>query len=192
MKTTMKTYIAGALLGLSVPVLAIPTAAAAQDCSKLGITLKVAAANDGADVLELVREAIAENPNCACEITKAAIQGAKADKTLVAAIVEAAITAAPDQMEAVSQCAIAVAPDASSDVLAVLAKYDSLGADFGNPLDFPGEGEIPNPGDPGSLVMLPFWSSLIQAPVLNPPDLQAVPSTPGGFTPPPASTFGPQ
>lgn len=145
------------------------SASADVDCVKLSVTVKHAVAAERGSVLEIVTKQINANPGCACEIVKAAIEGANADATLVAAIVEAAATAAPDQMRLVAQCAVAVAPDALGKVQAVLAKLDPNkgegksakgGKDAApaeaadatdNPLDFPGRGGNnpigPRPGD---------------------------------------------
>jgi hypothetical protein len=107
-------------------------------------------------------------------VVKAAIQGTEADSKLVASIVETAATAAPEKMRLVSQCAVAVAPEALGDVQAVMSRLDpNLGeaSDSSksakgakdvavqpawNPLDFPGQGPVgPTPGGPGGLSVLP-------------------------------------
>ncbi|MDG0995218.1 MAG: hypothetical protein P8O22_10865 [Akkermansiaceae bacterium] len=109
-------------------------------------------------VLELVKKNVAKNQSCACEIVKAAIIASNADKNLVADIVEAAITSAPEKARLIGQCAVAVAPDALVEVQAMVVKYGVVSAktasrdetssyqdddEGGNPLDFPG-------GDAGS------------------------------------------
>lgn len=147
------------------------SASAAVDCVQLSVSVKHAVAADRASVLEIVTKQINANPGCACEVVKAAVEGAQADATIVAAIVEAAAVAAPDQMRLIAQCAIAVAPDSLTKVQAVVAKLDpgkgeggrsAKGAKGGaaepasadnNPLDFPeGPSRSPNqigprPGD---------------------------------------------
>lgn len=144
-------------------VLGSVSAFAATDCVKLSVSVKHAVAADRSTVLEIVANQINANPGCACEVVKAAIEGANADTTLVAAIVEAAAVAAPDQMRLVAQCAIAVAPDSLGAVQAVVAKLDPNKGEGGkssksgkepaaepasdnNPLDFPAG---PNAGTPG-------------------------------------------
>ena len=143
------------------------------DCEALtqSVTIKVAA--DKSQVLEITSKEIAAAPGCSCEIVKAAIKASEAEVNTVAAIVEAAITAAPDQMRLISQCAIASAPDAIGEVQAVLAKMDPNAGDSPvssksakepakdvpaaewNPLDFPGEGPIgPPPGTDGGNKLL--------------------------------------
>jgi len=148
-------------------VLAVSPVFAATDCIELSEHLKAAIANHPEKVLAFVEKRTAEAPGCACEIVKTAIQTTYADVELVANIVETAILAAPEQMRIISQCAIAVAPDALPAVQAVLAKLDPNSGDsyssksakysgksgkevspsqeeasIANPLDFPGSGPI--------------------------------------------------
>lgn len=165
----MKKTLYFAIMGLALGTL---SASAAVDCVKLSVSVKHAVAADRASVLEVVTKEINANPGCACEVVKAAIEGVNADSTVVAAIVEAAAVAAPDQMRLVAQCAIAVAPDSLTKVQAVVAKLDPNKGEGGassksaksgkepvapetasaaNPLDFPvgaGTPQIgPRPGD---------------------------------------------
>ena len=72
----------------------------------------------------VVQREVAASPSCSCEVVKAAIVATEADRELVGQIVETAVDAAPDKMRIIAQCAIAVAPDALSDVQAVIAKLD--------------------------------------------------------------------
>jgi hypothetical protein len=143
-------------------ILALVQASAETDCLQLAHYVKATAANEPAKVLELVEQKVAENPDCACEVVKSAIEGAVAEPELVSAIVETAITAAPDHMRLIAQCAIAAAPDALTHVQAVLAKLDPNTGESGvdaksakgakspagevaampNPLDFPGKGPV--------------------------------------------------
>lgn len=171
-----------ALLSAACALLASP-AYAAVDCSNLVAAVKQAVAAQGANTLEIVAKEVSANPDCACEVVKAAIQGSNADAQLVAAIVETAATAAPQHMRLISQCAVAVAPDALASVQAVIAKIDPAGGTaatvsskdakagpaqppaWPNPLDFPGSGVDQigsigrvgdNPGGPGGLSILPW------------------------------------
>lgn len=158
------------------------SASAATDCLALSLSIKNAAAVDRSNVLELVSREVAAAPGCACEIVKAAIEGSTANAKTVAAIVQVAATAAPEQMRLVSQCAVAVAPDSLSEVQAVIALLDpNLGetgkvnsskdskapagevAAMPNPLDFPGQGPVgPTPGGPGGASLIgPGRSSLL-------------------------------
>jgi hypothetical protein len=167
MKKTIYFALMSAALG-SLP------AFADVDCVKLSVSVKHAVAAERSSVLEIVTAQINANPGCACEVVKAAIEGVNADAATVGAIVEAAVVAAPDQMRLISQCAVAVAPDALANVQSVLAKLDPNKGEGGesaksaksakspkggevapetaaNPLDFPGKGLVgPRPGDPGS------------------------------------------
>lgn len=157
----------------------------AVDCIALSLSIKTSVAAEQSKVLEIVSNEVANAPACACEIVKAAIEGANASVQTVAGIVEAAATAAPDQMRLVSQCAVAVAPDALAAVQAVVAKLDPNLGDSGssaksaksakgevaevasmpNPLDFPGQGPIgPTPGGAGGMPLIPRLPPVIIAP----------------------------
>ena len=92
------------------------------DCLKVAaLATKQVTANPD-DTLKIVERLTAANPSCACEVVKAAILEAEADRKLVAQIVAAAIEAAPDKTSLVTSCAVAVAPDALMEIKAVLAK----------------------------------------------------------------------
>jgi hypothetical protein len=153
MKKTIHFALASAALGV-LPVFA------ASDCQKLALSVHQSVVSERSDVLEIVEAQVKANPDCACEVVKAAIEGSVADTAKVASIVEVAATAAPEQMRLISQCAVAIAPDALADVQAVLAKLDPNAGESGysaksakgevaseaaaaptelpNPLDFPG------------------------------------------------------
>ncbi|RPJ34142.1 MAG: hypothetical protein EHM17_07675 [Verrucomicrobiaceae bacterium] len=142
--------------------LGLVSASAEIDCGKLALSVKAAVAAEPSKVLEIVATEVSAAPDCACELVKAAIEGSDAEVVTVAAIVEAAITAAPDQMRLIAQCAIALAPDSLVEVQALLAKLDPNTGDSGdsaksakgekapigevaampNPLDFPGKGPL--------------------------------------------------
>ena len=178
----MKKTVFSALFVASLGVL---PSVAAVDCTSLALSVKNTASGNPTKVLELVAREVESSPSCACEIVKSAIEGSKANTEIVAAIVEAAATAAPEQMRLVSQCAVAVAPDALASVQAVVAKLDPNSgetapssksakgskspagevATMPNPLDFPGQGPIgPTPGGPGGLPLIPQLPPLIIAP----------------------------
>ena len=93
-------------------------------CSSVAMSVGHRVQIDPSQVLEIVESEISANSNCACEIIKAAIKGSGADPALVGDIAEVAITAAPQSMRMISQCAIAAMPEALSEVQAVLAKLD--------------------------------------------------------------------
>ncbi|NQW99087.1 hypothetical protein HQ447_00405 [bacterium] len=100
------------------------SANAAVDCIALSASVKNAVAADKSRVLEVVSKEVSAAPGCACEIVKAAIVGSAADAKTVASIVESAAIAAPDQIRLISQCAVAVAPDARNAVQIVIARLD--------------------------------------------------------------------
>ncbi|MDA7513780.1 hypothetical protein N8545_00495 [bacterium] len=153
MKNTLKFALTAVLLSF-VSVASADVA----DSAKLSKAVKVAVAADSSKVLEVVAANIALNESCACEIVKAAIIASDADKKLVAEIVNTAILAAPSQIRMITQCAMATAPDAVSNIQAIVERYDSAGgeghsakggladekgviaapeADGPNPLDYP-------------------------------------------------------
>jgi hypothetical protein len=152
----MKKHASFVLLTVAFSLL---SAHAAPDCIALSLTVKHATALEKSRVLEIVSKEVTAAPACACEIVKAAIEGSAANSETVAAIVQSAAVAAPDQMRLVSQCAVAVAPDSLADVQAVIALMDpNLGesdkslksekspvgevAAVSNPLDFPGSAPL--------------------------------------------------
>ena len=166
------------------------------DCVKVSDAVKVAVTADSNNVLEIVATQVAANTPCACEIVKAAIVASDADKKTVALIVDTAILEAPDQLRVITQCAIAIAPDAIAEIQAVVEKYDKAGGegysgkgglsvegipavklatstdgDTPNPLDTPGE-----PGDPvgsprGESPLMPPGLPPVFAPVPIPPSI---------------------
>lgn len=186
MKNTIKYALFGAALALVTP-----SYAAAPDCYKVSTAVKKAVAANPENVLELVATQVSQNESCACEIVKAAIVASDADKKLVASIVSSAVTAAPDKVRIIGQCAVAVAPDALAEVQAVVTKfganagdgYSAKGGEKGaakdagavatpppvasNPLDFPGRGPVgPTLGGPGGF---PLFPPGLQPPVVTPP-----------------------
>ena len=191
MKKTLYFLIFSSALSL----LSANAADTAVDCLALSVAVKSSVAAEQSKVLEIVSKEVTASPSCACEIVKAAIEGSNANSQTVAAIVEAASIAAPDEMRLVAQCAVAVAPDALADVQAVLAKLDPNLGDSGtsaksskdskapagevaampNPLDFPGQGPVgPTPGGPGGIPLIP----VIPPVIIAPPDVTNV--NPGG------------
>lgn len=156
MKTTLKF---ATLAALSTGAL-FAEKPAPVDCQKVSVPFAEEVVAHQSLVLQLVDRAVRENPSCACEIVKAAIQATKADSKLIASIVEVAGVAAPEQLRTVAQCAVAVAPDSLEEVQAVLAKLDPGTGDGAtvsekggvdkqpvaqeeafNPLDFPTTGK---------------------------------------------------
>lgn len=180
MKTTLRFALAVAALGM------IPAVSLAEgDCLSLAVSVKHSVAAKPADVLQIVEKEVSANADCACEVVKAAIQGAEADAETVASIVEVAASVAPDKMRLISQCAVAVAPEALTDVQAVMSRLDPNRGESGysskgakgakdvavkpawNPLDFPGQGPVgPTPGGPP---IVPPGLPPTVPPVITPP-----------------------
>jgi hypothetical protein len=180
MKNTSRFAIAAACLSI-FPA----SASAGVDCLKLALSVKHAVEAKPSAVLEVVEKEVSANPDCACEVVKAAIQGAEADSKMVASIVETASAAAPDKMRLVSQCAVAVAPEALGEVQAVMNRLDPNRGEAGhdsksakgakdvavkpawNPLDFPGQGPVgPTPGGPP---IFPPGLPTTVPPIITPP-----------------------
>ena len=176
----MKTALFFGVIGTAVTLI---SASAEVDCVKLSLAVRRAVTAEQSQVLEIVATEVATAPACACEVVKAAIEGSRAKPATVAAIVEAAATVAPEHLRLISQCAVAVAPDALAQVQVVLAKLDpNRGesarsaksskdakapapevASMFNPLDFPGQGPVgPSWGGPGG-DLNPYF------PPVNPP-----------------------
>jgi hypothetical protein len=176
---------------LAITALGVIGVNAKDDCVAISQSVVIGISEDKSQLLEIVSKEIAAAPNCACEIVKSAIKASKADNMTVAAIVGAAVAAAPDRMRLISQCAIAVAPDAAAEIQAVLAKLDPNSGDTEasskssksakdpevaeedwNPLDFPG-GRDPNIGNIGPRDLPPgfpiFFPPIIVPPVVTNP-----------------------
>jgi hypothetical protein len=100
-----------------------------DDCPAIALSVEQRIKLDPSKVLETVETEISSNSGCACEVVKAAIRASHADVGLTADIVETAITAAPETMRIVSQCAIAQVPEALSTIQALLAKLDPNSGD---------------------------------------------------------------
>ena len=132
-------------------------------------------------LLESVRTQIKADKFKAGEIVSAAIISSDADKNLVAQIVETAIIEAPSERRFIYVCAIAWAPDASTNIHAVLERYDtSAGDDYSSKggladpksvLDFPEK--VPNPLDdpfPRRIFWTPLrpWPPIATPPTVTP------------------------
>ena len=140
------------------------------DCLSVAMSVEHRIKLAPSDVLSIVESEIGANPNCACEIVKTAIKAADADVALVADITEVAITAAPESMRMISQCAIAAMPEALASVQAVLAKLD------------------PNSGDTSSAKSAKSGKdakAAIVTPPVKPPDPLDLPPPPYPPLPPP-------
>lgn len=100
-------------------------------CSEISLAVTGRINHDPSTMLEIVQAETGANPSCACEIVKAAIQTTDGDTAQVVAIVETAITTAPEHLRLISQCAIAAAPESLTAVQALLAKLDPAAGESG-------------------------------------------------------------
>lgn len=93
------------------------------DCSKPALSVGKRVKKDPSDILEIVDRELRGNPDCGCEIVKAAIQAKEMKVSEVVDVVTVAIEVNPEDMRLIAQCAIAVRPDALSGIQTLLAKY---------------------------------------------------------------------
>ena len=113
------------------PHLVSPKYASAPNCSDIHRAVKKYVEDHPERVLEVVALQIGHHPSCACEVVKAAIIASEANTALVVEIVEAAIEVAPSRFRIIGQCAIAVAPDALSEVQTIVNQYGAVSGDSG-------------------------------------------------------------
>ncbi|MGB2429659.1 MAG: hypothetical protein ACPIGG_09250, partial [Akkermansiaceae bacterium] len=113
------------------PHLKAPSQSQAPNCHDIQKAVKKYVTDHPERVLEVVALQIGMNPDCACEVVKAAIIASEPDTAMVVEIVEAAIEVAPSRFRIIGQCAIAVAPDALSEVQALINKYGAVSGDSG-------------------------------------------------------------
>jgi hypothetical protein len=127
MKNSTRYALASALLMIS------PLSIYAEDqqttelinCSAVQTELLASLEKSPEKVLELLAKSIAQNESCAGELVKAVIVHTKADKDLVAQIVETAMATAPKQIGEIATFAIATAPDANAVVIATIQKFNA-------------------------------------------------------------------
>ena len=101
---------------------AIFAEASKDDCATLSTKVQEEVTAKPDQVLVILSEKIASNPGCACEIVKAAITAAKADKDLVGEIVFTAVSAAPAEATTIAECAVAASPQSAENVKAALQR----------------------------------------------------------------------
>lgn len=136
----MKTLIGITSLSLCLATLPLSAAEPTDSVARQETIQRVSL--DPSKVLEVVAEMTAKYPASAGAIVRAAIESAKADAKLAAAIVEVALRNAPQQAALILQYALAVAPDAEVEIRAVVAR---LYPGVPNPLDIPGIAGAPPP-----------------------------------------------
>lgn len=123
---------------------------------------------------------ILEDPTAACEVVKKAIVILNADKKTVGHIVEAAIMASPENIRIIAQCAIAVAPDALTEVQDVCNKYIKVSSDKGGAKSaksakefFPKAAiQLPTKNPLDVLIALPILPPVIQPPLTTPASME--------------------
>jgi hypothetical protein len=116
----MKYSTTSALLGAAL--MAASPVAAAPDCVSIGTSVEAAVKADNSTVLAVVAARIKEQPDCACDVVKAAIRGTKASNDLTGQIVESAVRAAPSQYKTIVECAVAVNSGAAAEIRAALQR----------------------------------------------------------------------
>jgi hypothetical protein len=109
MKHSRLTLSLSALIALAVSPVAN---AADKDCSAEYKKVNAAVSAEPDKVLKIVATSVGEAPGCVCEIVKAAIKGASADKDLIVQIVTTASEILPDETPTIISCAISSAPEA--------------------------------------------------------------------------------
>ena len=102
-----------------IPIAAMSTALGV-DCEAVAKSVTKRISDDPARLLAIVNEEVGKNTSCVCEIVKAAIDAAGADKEDVRDIVSTAAAAAPDEAATIVECAIAQAPDAAREIKAAM------------------------------------------------------------------------
>lgn len=166
-----------------------------SNCESISLSVEQGIRLDESRLLEIVETEVKANPGCSCEVVKTAIKASEADVGKVVSIVETSITAAPEMMRIVSQCAIAAMPESLAGVQALMAKYDANSGDAGpsaksaksskdakaspaeevaanpNPLDFPGNGPVgPTLQGQGGQPLIPPTPPII----IHPPQITEV------------------
>jgi hypothetical protein len=106
-----------------------------DDCAALSTKVQEEVAAKPDQVLVILSEKIAANPGCSCEIVKAAITAAKADKDLVGEIVFTAVSAAPAEATTIAECAVAASPESAENVKAALQRAMSDKNPIGKSVD---------------------------------------------------------
>ena len=155
MKKRIQTPLLATVAALAVGF--VSPALAETDCEKVSAEFASAVASKPDQLLTLVAEAVAKNETCACEVVQAAIKSVDADKAKVGDIVFTAVSVAPTMATTITECAVAAAPNATSEIKAALksALSDKGSASYGkepvydkNPKG-PVEEEVEPVEDPG-------------------------------------------
>lgn len=103
------------VFGLSLTLAGVLLSAHAEEkskCDKISHDVRESVTKDPSKVLMIVEDALVINESCACEIVKAAITAAKADKPMVKQIVQTAVAVAPKMAPVIIDCANTLSPGA--------------------------------------------------------------------------------
>lgn len=157
---------------LTTGLLAVP-AFAADTCEQVVARTKATAERAAADPIELLRlidTEVSDNPDCACEIVKAAILGTECDDAIVGYVVETAVRASPENMRLIAQCAIATAPDSLLRVQEVMARLEPSAGTAASAKSAKGKGlEVKPAATPPDPLDIPIVIIPWVPPVINPP-----------------------
>lgn len=166
-----------AISSLHSQELAEPASTLVDPCiGRISRRVTTLVAGDPGRIVEIVSEEVAANRSCSCEVVKAAILQSRLEAKTVAAIVEAAILAAPEHMRITAQCAIAAAPEATAEIQAVLARLDPATGDGGGQSAGSAKSPVENlayVAIPLALI-LPFFPEAFNALVVDPPVVTTV------------------
>jgi len=114
-----------------------------QACAEIGEEVRAAAAAAPQEVNAIVADALNRNPTCSCEIVRGAISGSNANADTIGSIVATAVRIAPDQYQRITECAIAMNPDAAPQVSRALASvFGTGGKSSGGGKAYSGKGMI--------------------------------------------------
>lgn len=131
MKKRIQTPLMATVAALAVGF--VSPALADTDCDKASSKFAAAVSSKPDELLTLLAEAVAKNESCACEVVQAAIKAVGADKAKVGDIVFTAVSIAPGMATTITECAVASAPKATSEIKAALksALSDKGSASYG-------------------------------------------------------------
>jgi hypothetical protein len=131
MKKRIQTPLMATVAALAVGF--VSPAFADTDCDKASSKFAAAVASKPDELLTLLAETVAKNESCSCEVVQAAIKAVGADKAKVGDIVFTAVSVAPSMATTITECAVAAAPKATSEIKAALksALSDKGSASYG-------------------------------------------------------------
>ena len=116
MKLILPHVLAIGLAAFNLGSFNLAQAADNNHCDDVAREVKRRVESDASQVLIVVEDLMIKNEKCACEVIKTAITTSSADALLVKQIVFTAVAAAPGMASSISECAMAVKPDASKEI----------------------------------------------------------------------------